>query len=146
MRSSKSSGTIGSTPLNAFLITTFRRGRPSRLFERSHSAKLLEIQQPLLLLDEPTAGLSREETAFFFESIRNIAHRAAVIFVSHRLSELLELSNRIYVFKDGEVVAEPDPAACAESELHFLMVGRKRDSALYQETLQRPASSNVALN
>jgi ribose transport system ATP-binding protein len=108
-------------------------------------AKLLEIERPLLLLDEPTAGLSREETAFFFESIRDIAHRAGVVFVSHRLSEQLELSDRIYVFKDGEALAEADPAVYTEADLHFLMVGRMRDTALYQETMQRSACDKIAL-
>ncbi len=106
---------------------------------------LLEIDRPVLLFDEPTAGLSREEIRFFVETVRAIRTRAGIVFVSHRLSELLELSDRAYVLKDGEVVAEPDPATCTERDLHFLMVGRQRDSSFYQEALQRAPSDDVVL-
>jgi len=106
---------------------------------------LLEIDRPVLLFDEPTAGLSRDEVAFFAETVNEIRTRAGIMFVSHRLSELLELSDRVYVLKDGKVVAEPDTATCTERDLHFLMVGRQRDSSVYEEALQRTPSDEVVL-
>src|SRR5581483_9342961 len=106
---------------------------------------LLEVDRPILLFDEPTAGLSREEIAFFLETLSEIRTRAGIIFVSHRLSELLELSDRAYVLKDGKVVGEPDPATCTERDLHFVMVGRQRDSSFYHEGLQRTPSDEVVL-
>ena len=108
-------------------------------------AELLEVETPVILLDEPTAGLSREEIDFFGGVLRSISDRAGVVFVSHRLSELLEFRSRIYVIKDGEVVAQPNPNEITESELHHLMVGRKRDETFYKERLQREPETTSAL-
>jgi ribose transport system ATP-binding protein len=108
-------------------------------------AELLEQDEPVILLDEPTAGLAKDEIDFFGSVVRRIKQRAGVVFVSHRLSELLEFSDRIYVIKDGVVVAQPAPEETSEAELHHLMVGRQRDEAFYKEDRQRAPDEAVAL-
>jgi ribose transport system ATP-binding protein len=108
-------------------------------------AELLDQDRPVILLDEPTAGLAKNEIDFFGSVINQIKQRAGVVFVSHRLSELLEHSDRIYVIKDGVVVAQPSPAETSEAELHHLMVGRQRDEAFYKENHQREPDEQVAL-
>ena len=60
----------------------------------------------IILLDEPTSVLERAEIEILFARVRALKSRASFIFVSHRLDEVLELSDRIYVMKDGAVVAE----------------------------------------
>jgi ribose transport system ATP-binding protein len=101
-------------------------------------ADLLGIEHPVILLDEPTSALSREQVDFFFDFVRRIRHRAAQVFVSHRLEELLELSDRVYVLKDGETVAHLDDArGVSETSLHALMVGRVPEDVLYDEHHQR---------
>lgn len=109
-------------------------------------AELLEIDYPLLLLDEPTASLTREEVEFFEALVRQARERAAVIFVSHRLSEVLAISDRVYVLKDGVVTAEIGPAEATERELHRLMVGRERAEFFYQQDLQLEPRSEIALD
>jgi ribose transport system ATP-binding protein len=88
-------------------------------------ADLLGIEHPVILLDEPTSALSREQIDFFFTFVNSIKHRAAQVFVSHRLLEVLELCDRLFVMKDGKRVADiADPSAVTEDDLHLLMVGR----------------------
>lgn len=100
-------------------------------------AELLKQDHPILLLDEPTAGLAHGEIEFLERILQRIRSDAAVLFVSHRLSELLSWSDRIIVLKDGAVVGEKAAAAFTESELHQLMVGRDRERDFYHEDRQR---------
>ena len=79
----------------------------------------------LLIVDEPTASLTPSEVARLFETIRKLnASGVAIIFIGHRLEEVLELSDRITVLKDGEVVAVKKTSETTEDELIRLMVGR----------------------
>lgn len=110
------------------------------------SADLLEQENPIILLDEPTAGLLHDETEFFTGLLRQIRRRASVIFVTHRLSELLDLCDTVVVLKDGVVVADKQPVEdLSESELHRLMVGRVRQERFYKEDRQREPASTVRL-
>jgi ribose transport system ATP-binding protein len=63
--------------------------------------------------------------------------------VSHRLDEVLELSDRIYVMKDGAVVADLPVAEANITRLHQLMVGRNLQAEYYRESLQRPFRDEV---
>ena len=74
-------------------------------------AKALTLEEKagghlVILLDEPTSVLERAEIDILFARVRALKSRASFIFVSHRLDEVLELSDRIYVMKDGAVVAD----------------------------------------
>lgn len=88
-------------------------------------ARLLGVEHPVILLDEPTSALTRGQIEFFFRFVNKIKDRAAQIFISHRLEEIVELCDRLVVLKDGKKVAENDtPRELDESEIHSLMVGR----------------------
>ncbi len=100
-------------------------------------SSLFDIAVPLILLDEPTAGLAHDEIETFFARIRELKERASFVFISHRLSELLAICDRICVFKDGENVGELDPKQGSEEQLHVMMVGRKRDTLYYKENKQK---------
>ncbi len=67
----------------------------------------------VILLDEPTSVLERSDIDLLFARVRALKHRASFVFVSHRLDEVLAISDRIYVMKDGKVAAEM-PAAQAD--------------------------------
>ncbi len=56
---------------------------------------------PILILDEPTTVLNDDERATLFASLRQLKQRASVVFISHRLQEVVEISDRIVVLKDG---------------------------------------------
>lgn len=102
-------------------------------------AELLETPKPVLLLDEPTAGLLSDETEFFFRIVEKAKEKTGIVYVGHRLGELLDHSDGVLVFKDGEIVAHGKSDAFTEDELHAAMVGRQRGEHLYHEERQAVA-------
>ena len=99
----------------------------------------------VILLDEPTSVLERAEIDILFARVRALKARASFVFVSHRLDEVLELSDRIYVMKDGAVVADLPAAEASIPALHQLMVGRSLQAEYYREPLQKPYRDEVVL-
>lgn len=99
----------------------------------------------VILLDEPTSVLERAEIDVLFARVRLLKSRASFIFVSHRLDEVLALSDRIYVMKDGAVVADLMAADANIPKLHHLMVGRSLQAEYYREPLQKPFKEEVVL-
>src|SRR3954470_7072626 len=97
----------------------------------------------VILLDEPTSVLERRDIEILFERVRALKARASFVFVSHRLDEVLELSDRVYVMKDGAVVADMPAADADVHMLHRLMVGRGLQAEYYREPLQRPCHDEV---
>ena len=95
--------------------------------------RLLGVEHPIVLLDEPTSSLQRAEAERFFALLEDLRRQGSVIFVSHRLSEVLAISDAIYVLKDGAMVRRVEPAEASEPMLHGLMVGRERDADYYHE-------------
>lgn len=108
-------------------------------------AELLGIEEPIILLDEPTAGLSSDEIEFLHSLIQRVRNDAALVFVSHRLAELLDWSDDILVLKDGRIVEKAPAAALDEETLHFRMVGRAREASFYCEDRQREPESEIVL-
>jgi ribose transport system ATP-binding protein len=101
---------------------------------------------PIILLDEPTSVLEAAEIEILFRLVRELKSRASFVFVSHRLDELLSLSDRVYVMKDGKVVAEMASADASVKQLHELMVGRSMHGEYYRENLQKACGDEVALS
>jgi len=98
-------------------------------------AKALALEEMVtedlvILFDEPTSMLSGPEIEALFKQIRRIRDRASVVFISHRMDEVLELSDRVYVLSDGRQVAERPKNEVDADELFELMVGRQRTVAV----------------
>ncbi|WP_312718261.1 sugar ABC transporter ATP-binding protein [Mobilicoccus sp.] len=90
-------------------------------------AKALAMDARLLILDEPTAALTRTETDVLFGVVRELREAGvAMIFISHHLDEIEEIGDRITVLRDGTAV-ETVAAGAGEAELVRLMVGREID-------------------
>jgi ABC-type sugar transport system ATPase subunit len=90
--------------------------------------RALAFEPQLILMDEPTAALSVNAVAPLLRLIRRLpAEGAAVMLVSHRLSDLLDVTDRIYVLRNGEVVADLVTAETDEEELLRLMAGLPRN-------------------
>jgi ribose transport system ATP-binding protein len=104
-----------------------------------------KVERPLILLDEPTSALAKEHELAFFHLVDHVKSKGAVVFVSHRISEVLEICDLIYVLKDGNLVATVESQNTNESELHSLMVGRQRVSDYYHETEQNSVRENPVL-
>lgn len=94
---------------------------------------------PVILLDEPTSVLEHGEIQTLFRIIRELRKRASVVFVSHRLEEVLEICDRVYVMRDGEVVGECTPESVTMDRLFSMMVGHEHHAGFYHEEDQRQA-------
>jgi len=80
----------------------------------------------VLILDEPTAVLTAQETAGLFRILRTLtAEGKSVVFISHKLREVLEISDRVSVLRRGKKVGTVDTAGATEESLAKLMVGRE---------------------
>jgi ribose transport system ATP-binding protein len=78
----------------------------------------------LIILDEPTANLPRPEVDLLFSIIRPLARaRASVIYITHRLDEMLELADRIVVMRQGRVIAEKSASETDKAALSALIAG-----------------------
>ncbi len=107
-------------------------------------AKALSYQARLVIFDEPTAVLSSVEADRLEALIRELkAQGISVLYVTHRLHEVIRLCDRIIVLRDGEQVSEFDPALTNESELANSMVGRELQEIF---PAKREPSSNALLN
>jgi ribose transport system ATP-binding protein len=90
--------------------------RALRVDEMTHTA-------PIVILDEPTSVLERNETAILEREIAELKHVGSVIFVSHRLDEVRRICDRIIVMRSGEIVADRATEGVTEDELFQLMIG-----------------------
>ena len=87
-------------------------------------ARAINHNAKIIILDEPTSSLSQAEIEKFFEIIKRLkADGVSFIFISHRLEEVFELSDKIIVLKDGSKVAELDTDQTNEKEVIRLMDG-----------------------
>lgn len=90
----------------------------------------------LYVMDEPTAALSRAETELLFTVIRGLKARgSSVLYVSHRMEEIFEISDRITVMRDGQVVATTPVRDAAPADLIRQMTGRPLTDAYPARTL-----------
>jgi ribose transport system ATP-binding protein len=88
-------------------------------------AKALVGRPQVLILDEPTAVLSAHETELLFRAVRKLARLGTiVIYISHRLEEIFEISDRVLVLKDGEKVMDAATGSLDRDALIRAMVGR----------------------
>ena len=80
----------------------------------------------VLVLDEPTAALHGDEVDRLFEAVRAVAARGAgVIFISHRLDEVLDIADRVVALRDGEVVADVAAGGFDRAALVHMITGRE---------------------
>lgn len=100
----------------------------------------------LILLDEPTSVLNDEEIKQLFGYIRRLKDNGnSVIFVSHRLDEILEISDMVYVLKDGELVGSLSKDEANEQILYQMMVGTNTNGEYYRIAEQQSPGSEVLL-
>jgi len=99
----------------------------------------------VILLDEPTSVLEQRDIDILFARVRALKQRASFVFVSHRLDEILALSDRIYVMKDGRVVGEMQAGTTTVPRLHQMMVGRDRHAEYYRESRQQAPREEIVM-
>jgi ribose transport system ATP-binding protein len=88
-------------------------------------AKAISFNVELLVMDEPTSMLTGKETKILFDLIANLsAQGLAVVYISHRLKEIIDVCHKVTVLKDGSLVAVKNVADVTAQDLAALMVGR----------------------
>ncbi len=99
---------------------------PVGVQQRVEIIKALYREAEILILDEPTAVLTPQEIEGLFEIMKRLQSQGkSIIFISHKLKEVLYISDRIVVLRDGKVVGETTPAEATQEKLAAMMVGRE---------------------
>ncbi|WP_314589305.1 sugar ABC transporter ATP-binding protein [Paenibacillus terrigena] len=107
-------------------------------------AKALSLHAKVLIMDEPTSALSRTETRTLFHIINKIAAEGvSIIYITHRMEEIFELTHRVTVLRDGAAIGTVDTASTNHDELVGMMAGRSitelypsRESCIGREILR----------
>lgn len=101
--------------------------------------KVLYRGADILILDEPTAVLTPQETEKLFAVMRNMkADGKAVVIITHKLHEVLSVSDRVAILRKGEYVGTVETATATESSLTEMMVGQKVELNINRTTPQDP--------
>lgn len=112
--------------------------------QRVEILKALFRDARILILDEPTAVLTQIEAARLFETLNAMTEDGlSVIFISHKLGEVMTASNRVVILRAGAVVAERRTADTDRAELAELMVGRRVTRPVRED--QQPGNSVLDL-
>lgn len=107
--------------------------------------KAISFNTKILVMDEPTSSLSDEEVDKLFEIISTLrSHGVSIIYISHRMEELLRISDRITVIRDGLYVGTRDTAKTNSKELVSMMVGRTLES-FYTRTYNNLKNASTVL-
>lgn len=94
--------------------------------QRVEILKALYRGVDVLILDEPTAVLTPSETRDLFDNLRRLRDAGkTIVFISHKLDEVIEVADRITVLRRGRVVGETTPSQTSKAELAEMMVGRE---------------------
>ena len=111
-------------------------------------AKVLRIEErtshpPVIILDEPTSVLESKEIETLFTQVRRLREFASVIFVSHRLDEVLDVCDRVSVLRGGQSVGEVPAAGAAPGDLHRMMIGSTGSEDHYHDTTAQQSEKTL---
>lgn len=110
---------------------------PVGVQQRVEIVKVLYREADILILDEPTAVLTPQEVQEFFKIIRSLVDQGkSVIFITHKLKEVLAIADRIMVLRGGRVVGSALPGEATEESLAKMMVGREVILSVDKESAQ----------
>lgn len=109
-------------------------------------AKAISRNARIVFMDEPTAVLSREEINFLFKQVRKLRDQGtSFVFVSHKLDEVMELTDRVTVLRDGQWVKTSPTSILDGESIAQLMVGREL-SSLYPAKNEPDVDEEVVLS
>ncbi len=109
-------------------------------------AKALAVEARVLIMDEPTSSLSQGEAERLFEVVRDLrAKGVSILYISHRLGEVVELADRVVVLRDGENAGELSREEITHDRMVALMVGRDL-SQFYVHTPHPPGEIVLAVS
>lgn len=119
---------------------------PVGIQQRVEILKLLYRNADILILDEPTAVLTPQEVEELFKVVKSlVAQGKSVIFITHKLKEVLSVADRINVLRLGKVVGAADPKTATEAQLASMMVGREVELTLHK-TRAKPGKAVLEIH
>ncbi|MCZ7885640.1 MULTISPECIES: sugar ABC transporter ATP-binding protein [Agrobacterium] len=99
-------------------------------------ARALSVEARIVIMDEPTAALSRKEIDDLFRIVENLKRQGkAILFISHKFDEVYEIAENYAVFRDGKMVGAGTLATTPQDEIVRLMVGRDVTNAFPKQTV-----------
>lgn len=99
--------------------------------------KAVSTNSKLIIMDEPTSSLSDVEIKILFRIIRTLRDRGiSIIYISHKLDEIFEITDEYTVFRDGTYICEGKTSEITESELIAKMVGRSLENLYYKTEVE----------
>ena len=106
--------------------------------------ELSKDQLKLLILDEPTAVLTEKEADALLDSIRGMSKRGiSVIFITHRLHEILSVCDKVVIMRDGHVVKDTPAKETNVDEITKAMVGRKVDTSVSRNIIDHSDAKTI---
>jgi ABC-type sugar transport system ATPase subunit len=106
-------------------------------------AKALEHKTRILVMDEPTSALAETEVGHLFAIMRELRDRGmSIVFISHKLNEVMDITDRVVCLKDGENSGEIATKDASEDRLISMMVGRETN-LMYSKRRGKPGSEVV---
>ncbi len=107
-------------------------------------ARVVSLGAKVVILDEPTSALSGAEVTILYDVVQRLrADGIAILFVSHRLSEIYHLCDRVTVLRDGQWVRTSTPAELPRAELIAAMLGQQRGQAVAAREKRERAHSDA---
>lgn len=101
-------------------------------------ARALSVDSKILIMDEPTASLTERETVQLLEFVKMLRDQGvAIIYISHRMEEVFQISDRITVFRDGQYIATKNIDEVTYDDVIRLMVGREMKDVYPQINLSK---------
>ncbi len=105
--------------------------------------KAVSFNSDIIVMDEPTSSLTDKEVNFLFKTIQQLKkQKAGIVYISHRMNELFEITDRITVMRDGEYIGTVNTNETNNNELISMMVGRDLDK-LYERTYMEKTGEKV---
>jgi len=97
--------------------------------------KALSMNSRVIIMDEPTSSLSDKEVEYLYKIIKNLKkNNVAIVFISHKLKEVFEVSDRITVLRDGEIIDTMNTSDTTQEDIIHKMVGRHLDDLYPQKS------------
>lgn len=105
-------------------------------------ARALSVEARIVIMDEPTAALSRKEIDDLFRIVENLKRQGkAILFISHKFDEVYEIAESYAVFRDGKMVGSGDLKEMPQDEIVRLMVGRDVKDAFPKQAVNIGATT-----
>jgi len=96
-------------------------------------AKVLSEEARLIIMDEPTTSLTQREIQYLFKTIKDLKEQGiSILFVSHKLNEVKEISDRTLIFRNGKKVLDQESKTLDIKTMEYYMIGRKIDTSLIE--------------